>query len=220
MGYTKGKRISLKRPESWHTGRNWNGASVRTNYKTYVFSKKEWIFCLLQSIGITGVVNLFCYRSWWAWGLVIPVGIWYTRWKQKEMAERRRRILQNHFKDVLQSLQTAVRAGYSMEQSVTECRREMERGLGEKEAYEQLGERWGLLSYRTLSSILVQCLQKGSNGVEQVLAKEAEQAQRLRRQQAQILGEQASTRLLFPMILMLLVVFVILLVPAWLMFAV
>lgn len=47
---------------------------MRTNYKTYVFSKKEWIFCLLQSIGITGVVNLFCYRSWWAWGLVIPVG--------------------------------------------------------------------------------------------------------------------------------------------------
>ena len=51
------------------------------------------------------------------------------------------------------------------------------------------------------SSILVQCLQKGSVGVEQILAKEAEQAQRLRRQQAQILGEQASTRLLFPMIL-------------------
>ena len=106
---------------------------MRTNYKTYVFSKKEWIFCLLQSIGITGVVNLFCYRSWWAWGLVIPVGIWYTRWKQKEMAERRRRILQNHFKDVLQSLQTAVRAGYSMEQSVTECRREMERLFGERD---------------------------------------------------------------------------------------
>ena len=67
---------------------------------------------------------------------------------------------------------------------------EMERGLGEKEAYEQLGERWGLLSYRTLSSILVQCLQKGSVGVEQILAKEAEQAQRLRRQQAQIAGSR------------------------------
>lgn len=49
------------------------------------------------------------------------------------MAERRRRILQNHFKDVLQSLQTAVRAGYSMEQSVTECRREMERLFGERD---------------------------------------------------------------------------------------
>ena len=46
------------------------------------------------------------------------------------MAERRRRILRNHFKEVLQGLQTAVRAGYSMEQGVTECRREMERLFG------------------------------------------------------------------------------------------
>ena len=55
-----------------------------------------------------------------------------------------------------------VRKAYEI---LVEICREMERGLGEKEAYEQLGERWGLLSYRTLSSILVQCLQKGSNGV-------------------------------------------------------
>lgn len=34
---------------------------------------------------------------------------------------------------MLQSLQTAVRAGYSMEQSVTECRREMERLFGERD---------------------------------------------------------------------------------------
>ena len=40
------------------------------------------------------------------------------------------RILRNHFKEVLQGLQTAVRAGYSMEQGVTECRREMERLFG------------------------------------------------------------------------------------------
>lgn len=38
------------------------------------------------------------------------------RWRKKELAERRRRILRNHFKEVLQGLQTAVRAGYSMEQ--------------------------------------------------------------------------------------------------------
>ena len=86
--------------------------------------------CILQSIGITGIINFFCYRSWWAWGLGIPIGIWYARWRKKELAERRRRILRNHFKEVLQGLQTAVRAGYSMEQGVTECRREMERLFG------------------------------------------------------------------------------------------
>lgn len=103
---------------------------MRQNYKIYVLSEKEWILCILQSIGITGIINFFCYRSWWAWGLGIPIGIWYVRWRKKELAERRRRILRNHFKEVLQGLQTAVRAGYSMEQGVTECRREMERLFG------------------------------------------------------------------------------------------
>ena len=82
---------------------------MRQNYKIYVLSEKEWILCILQSIGITGIINFFCYRSWWAWGLGIPIGIWYVRWRKKELAERRRRILRNHFKEVLQGLQTAVR---------------------------------------------------------------------------------------------------------------
>ena len=130
MDCIEGKKINLKRLGNYSTGKNWNAVSVRQNYKIYVLSEKEWILCILQSIGITGIINFFCYRSWWAWGLGIPIGIWYARWRKKELAERRRRILRNHFKEVLQGLQTAVRAGYSMEQGVTECRREMERLFG------------------------------------------------------------------------------------------
>ena len=167
----------------------------------------------------------------------------HRKQKEKEHKKEEQQQMQQDYPEIVTKLQLLLSTGMNLRKSVEriagdyvsymrreEVRKayeilvevcgEMERGLGEKEAYEQLGERWGLLSYRTLSSILVQCLQKGSVGVEQILAKEAEQAQRLRRQQAQILGEQASTRLLFPMILMLLVVFVILLVPAWLTFAV
>ena len=69
--------------------------------------------------------------------ILVGMGTWEFRLEsgmyageKKELAERRRRILRNHFKEVLQGLQTAVRAGYSMEQGVTECRREMERLLG------------------------------------------------------------------------------------------
>ena len=53
-----------------------------------------------------------------------------------------------------------------------------------------------------------------------ILEEEAGKAQEIRRQQARILGEQASTKLLFPMILMLLVVFILLMVPAWLTFSI
>ena len=47
---------------------------------------------------------------------------------------------------------------------------------------------------------------------------EAEEAMEDRRQLAKKMGEEAGTRLLFPMILMLLVVLVILIVPAVLSF--
>ena len=52
-----------------------------------------------------------------------------------------------------------------------------------------------------------------------MLEEEAEKAQEMRKQQARVLGEQASTKLLFPMILMLIVTFVILLIPACISFA-
>lgn len=106
---------------------------------------------------------------------------------------------------------------YAYEEIRNICR-EMEQGISERDAYERFGERCGPGPYRTFSSLLVQNLQKGTKGIQQLLLEEAERAQQQRRDRARILGEQASTRLLIPMILMLLVVFVILLVPAWLSF--
>ena len=90
----------------------------------------------------------------------------------------------------------------------------------QKKAYEELGEKCGILYYKTLSALLVQHLQKGSGDMGRILEEEAGKAQEIRRQQARILGEQASTKLLFPMILMLLVVFILLMVPAWLTFSI
>lgn len=109
-----------------------------------------------------------------------------------------------------------VRKAYEI---LVEACHEMDRGLGEREVYARMGEKMGLLPYRTLSALLIQHLQKGSRGMEQLLEEEAAKAQEMRQQQARVLGEQASTRLLFPMILMLVVVFVLMLVPAWISFS-
>ena len=98
--------------------------------------------------------------------------------------------------------------------------KEMKCGVTEKQAYENFGEKCDLLQYRTLSALLVQHLQKGNKGMEQMLTEEVRRAQELRQQQAKILGEQASAKLLFPMTLMLLDVFIILLVPAWISFSI
>lgn len=105
----------------------------KTDYRQYYFSGKEWMDCWLEIIGIAVVVNYLCYRSWWAFVGIIPESIWYIQWKKKRKGEKRRQKLCYHFRDVLQGLLTAVRAGYSMEQAVSECRKEMEQMYGKEE---------------------------------------------------------------------------------------
>lgn len=109
------------------------------------------------------------------------------------------------------------RKAYEM---ILEICQEMDRGVPEKRAYEKLGEKCGVFYYKTLSALLVQHLQKGSRDMGRILEEEAGKAQEIRRQQARILGEQASAKLLIPMIMMLLVVFIILIVPAWITFTI
>lgn len=103
------------------------------------------------------------------------------------------------------------RAGY---EELKRTWHEMQDGMGEIQAYGNFGERCGLSQYRKFSSILMQNVRKGTKGMQQLLDTEAEEAFRRRKSQARQLGEEAGTKLLIPMGIMLLLVFAILLLPA------
>lgn len=92
---------------------------------------------------------------------------------------------------------------------------EMEQGISEETAYENFGMRCGLSMYRNFSTLLIQNLRKGNSEILQLLEREAVEAGENRKRRARVLGEKAGTKLLFPMILMLMIVFVIVLFPAW-----
>lgn len=109
----------------------------------------------------------------------------------------------------------AVRAGY--EELLITCQ-EIESGIAETSAYENLGVRAGEIRYKTLSTLLVQSLRRGSGSLEAQLEREATDAFEERKRMARILGEKASTKLLFPMILMLMVVLGLIMIPAILSF--
>lgn len=96
--------------------------------------------------------------------------------------------------------------------------REIRDGVGERAAYERFGERCGLRPYRKLSSLIVQNLRKGSKGMTALMAAEADEAFELRKNLAKKLGEEAGTKLLAPMMLMLGIIVVIIMVPAFLSF--
>lgn len=95
---------------------------------------------------------------------------------------------------------------------------EMQSGVPEAEAYERFGKRCQLPEYIRLGSVLSQNLKKGSKGLTGLLEQEAETSLNDRKNHARKIGEQAGTKLLLPMILMLGIVLVILMVPAFLSF--
>ena len=86
------------------------------------------------------------------------------------------------------------------------------------EAYRRFGERCGQVQYQTFATMLIQNLQKGSRQLADMLEKESMEAWDERKRKARVLGEAAATKLLVPMILMLLVVMAVIMIPACLAF--
>lgn len=93
---------------------------------------------------------------------------------------------------------------------------EIKGGASEGECYERFGERCGLTVYRKFGALLSQNLKKGTKGLNMLLKQEAANAFEERKTLAKRLGEEAGTKLLIPMFLMLAVVLVIVVIPAFL----
>ncbi len=95
---------------------------------------------------------------------------------------------------------------------------ELDTGVSESEAYRRFGERCAQVRYKTFSTLLIQNLQKGSRQMIEMLERESEEAFDERKRKARMMGETALTKLLGPMIMMLGIVLVLILVPAFLRF--
>lgn len=92
---------------------------------------------------------------------------------------------------------------------------EIQGGSSEGECYEKFGERCGLQEYKKFASMLSQNLKKGTKGLTALLNQEADNAFEERKSLARQLGEEAGTKMLIPMFLMLAVVLVMIVVPAF-----
>lgn len=107
--------------------------------------------------------------------------------------------------------QGIIRAAY---EELLHTRNELAAGVPERVAYEEFGKRCGLLSYVRFSTLISQNLRKGSRGILPMLELEAKNAFADRKQTARRLGEEAGTKLVFPMVGFLVIVMLIVMVPA------
>lgn len=81
--------------------------------------------------------------------------------------------------------------------------------------YEQLGRRLELPEYYQLLQHISQYIRMGTKNLRNLMEQEMQQALEKRRELAKKKGEEASTKLLFPMILLLVLVMVMIVYPAW-----
>ena len=93
--------------------------------------------------------------------------------------------------------------------------REMESGMTQTEALERFGKRTRLPQYKKCAALLAR---RGTGELITALGQEAENAFEEQKAAARRKAEEAQTKLLFPMLLMLSVVMILILVPAWISF--
>ena len=88
-------------------------------------------------------------------------------------------------------------------------------GYDEAAAYEELGIRIGLPIYSRLMSHIAQNIRMGTRDLRVIMSDEVKEAMEVRKENAKKKGEKASTKLLFPMIVLMAVVIVIIMFPAF-----
>ena len=102
---------------------------------------------------------------------------------------------------------------YVYEEMVRTCA-EMNTGVPERSAYERFARRCDTKEYLKLASLLSQNVKKGTTDILKLLEQESQSAFEQHKNLAKKKGEEAGTKLLFPMILMLMTVMAMLMFPA------
>ena len=198
--------------------------STRVKYRLYEEKTSPLIFLVVVIV----VVCLLYFRK---------------REKQKEEVNKRKQELKYDYSEVVLKLTLLLGAGMTTrrawqkivddymlkrekkqiskrwvyeEMYETECN--IKAGISEIQAYERFASRCDTKEYMKLATLLQTNIKKGTKELRVLLEQEAEEAFEERKNLAKKKGEEASTKLLFPMMLMLLIVMAIIMVPAMMTF--
>lgn len=70
---------------------------------------------MIQGFAAGSLFLYFFYHHWFVLPCGIPAGVLFCRWKEKELAKKRRRILECQFRDWITAVAANLQAGYSVE---------------------------------------------------------------------------------------------------------
>lgn len=160
------------------------------------------------------------------------------RWEEKRKEEERKIQLERDYPQLVGQISLLLGVGLSLPEVVERMRRRYERskdadltkkegfrllaqmgremkdGVCEQEALEHFGKNAGIKEYRKLALLLSQYQKKGNANLRMQLEKEDINGFEMRKCMAKKMGEEASMKLLLPMMGMLAMVLVMILFPA------
>lgn len=97
-----------------------NHKKKKINYNAPGINVKEEIVCFMEGFMITVLFSYFFYRSYWAVLFLSPLIWFYRKGKIKRVGEKRKRVLEQQFRDCLFSVETNLQSGYSVENAILE----------------------------------------------------------------------------------------------------
>ena len=101
------------------------------NYDKYKFSAKEWILYGLEYLVISAVVAYLFYDSLLVFVILIFFSFIYFRIRKQKNKEKRIIELKNQFIQMISCMATSLRAGFSVENSLIEATKDIEKMFGE-----------------------------------------------------------------------------------------
>lgn len=97
----------------------------KRNLKMPDMTKKEFCKAAVKAGGITGITAWLYYRSLWAVIPLLPVWYWHLRMTAREMERQKEAEFLRQFKDMIQTLASALHTGYSVENAFRESQKEL-----------------------------------------------------------------------------------------------
>jgi len=190
----------------------------------------------VRLIAVLGLIGAIVARADFALLLVLTfmLGVAAPFWDLKQRLERRKKELQRDYYSLLLSLTLYVGAGLSMRNAFEKaheymvkdrdgylsremglCVKWMKNGHMETDCYYRFGQRCGLPEYLRLGGLLSQNVRRGNSEILALFENEMTEAKEIQRHEIRRRGEQASTKLLGPMMLLLAMVLLLIMIPAF-----
>ena len=163
--------------------------------------------------------------------IVLFVAVFITDSELNEKIKKRRTSMQLDFPDFLNKLILLINAGMTVtrawEKIVSENKRDsilyeelsiaiadIRSGKSELSAYEDFAKRCRIPEITKFVSVVLQNMKKGSTEMVSILRLQASECWEMRKRTAKRLGEESSTKLLFPMMIMFVAILIIVAMPA------